>query len=67
MGDRPDTIDASWLLPYIYVDHIDDTVTSIGEHGREVSEGPYPEGDRWAATFRDPAGQRPRCLARGER
>jgi uncharacterized protein len=44
------------LLPYIYVDRIDDVVARIGRHGGEVVKPPYPEGDLWVATFRDPAG-----------
>jgi predicted enzyme related to lactoylglutathione lyase len=44
------------LLPYIYVDRIDDTVARIATHGGEVVKPPYPEGDLWVATFRDPAG-----------
>ena len=44
------------LLPYIYVDRIDDAVARIAAHGGEVVKAPYPEGDLWVATFRDPAG-----------
>jgi predicted enzyme related to lactoylglutathione lyase len=44
------------LLPYIYVDHIDDVVARVQARGGEIVEAPYPEGDLWVATFRDPAG-----------
>ncbi len=44
------------LLPYMYVDHIDDAVERAPVHGGEVVEAPYPEGNLWVATVRDPAG-----------
>jgi len=44
------------LLPYIYVDRIDDAVARVGAHGGEVVRTPYPEGNLWVATVRDPAG-----------
>jgi predicted enzyme related to lactoylglutathione lyase len=44
------------LLPYIYVDRIDDAVKRVVAHGGEVIRGPYPEGNLWVATSRDPAG-----------
>ena len=44
------------LLPYFYVDHIDDTVGRVSAHGGEVVKAPYPEGNLWVATVRDPAG-----------
>lgn len=44
------------LLPYIYVNHIDDTIRQIEAQGGEIVTAPYPEGDLWVATFRDPAG-----------
>ena len=44
------------LLPYIYVDRIDDVVERIVRHGGQVVTPVYPEGDLWVATFRDPAG-----------
>lgn len=44
------------LLPYIYVDHIDDVVERVATHGGEVVTATYPEGDLWVATVRDPAG-----------
>ena len=44
------------LLPYIYVEDIDETVVRINEHGGDVVDAPYPEGNLWVAVFRDPAG-----------
>ena len=44
------------VLPYIYVDRVDDTLWQVNEHGGGVVRTPYPEGDLWVATFRDPAG-----------
>ena len=44
------------LLPYIYVDRIDEVVERVVNRGGEVVQPPYPEGDLWVATFRDPAG-----------
>jgi predicted enzyme related to lactoylglutathione lyase len=44
------------LLPYIYVDRIDQTMAKIAANGGQVVRAPYHEGDLWVATFRDPAG-----------
>jgi uncharacterized protein len=44
------------VLPYIFVARVDDTLWQINERGGEVVRPPYPEGDLWVATFRDPAG-----------
>jgi predicted enzyme related to lactoylglutathione lyase len=44
------------LLPFIYVDRIDDIVQRILTQKSEIVKPPYPEGDLWVATFRDPAG-----------
>jgi predicted enzyme related to lactoylglutathione lyase len=44
------------LLPYIYVDGIDQAIARIATSGGAVVKPPYPEGDLWVATFRDPAG-----------
>jgi predicted enzyme related to lactoylglutathione lyase len=43
-------------LPYIYVDGIDDALERVAAHGGEVVKAPYPEGNLWIATVRDPAG-----------
>jgi uncharacterized protein len=44
------------VLPYIYVTSLDDTLRTAAEHGAELATGPYPEGNLWIATVRDPAG-----------
>ncbi len=44
------------LLPYIYVDHVEDAVARILDHGGEIVTSPFPEGLLTVATFRDPAG-----------
>ncbi len=44
------------LLPFMYVDHIDDAVERVAAHVGEVIKAPYPEGNLWVATVRDPAG-----------
>lgn len=44
------------VIPYIFTDRVDDTLWQINEHGGEVVKPPYPEGDLWVATFRDPDG-----------
>jgi predicted enzyme related to lactoylglutathione lyase len=44
------------LLPYIYVDQVEDTVARILAHGAEIVTSPFPEGLLTVATFRDPAG-----------
>jgi uncharacterized protein len=44
------------VLPYIYVDGIDKTLDQVTAQGGEIVLPPYPEGNLWVATFRDPAG-----------
>lgn len=47
------------LLPFIWVDNIDATLTRVAAHGGEVAEAPHldsPGSTSWIATFRDPAG-----------
>ncbi len=44
------------LLPYIYVDAIDNTIEKVKAQGGAVVKAPSQEGDLWVATFRDPAG-----------
>jgi uncharacterized protein len=44
------------MVPYIYVDRIDDVVQRITIYGGSLVKAPYAEGDLWVATFRDPAG-----------
>jgi predicted enzyme related to lactoylglutathione lyase len=44
------------IMLYIYVDRIEDVVERVSTRGGEIIKPPYPEGDLWVATFRDPAG-----------
>jgi predicted enzyme related to lactoylglutathione lyase len=44
------------LLPYIYVDNVEETIARILEHGGEIVTNPFPEGLLTVATFRYPAG-----------
>lgn len=44
------------VLPYIYVHGIDGILEQVTAAGGEIVRPPYPEGDLWVATFRDPAG-----------
>jgi uncharacterized protein len=44
------------LLPYIYVDRIDDVVKRAVAHGGEIVKPLYVEGNLWVCTIRDPAG-----------
>ena len=44
------------IRPYVYVDSVDETLERIAAYGGEVVDEPYPEGELWVATFRDPAG-----------
>jgi uncharacterized protein len=53
-GRRPSS--KPGLLPYIYVNRIDDVVKRIVSQRCKILKMPYPEGNLWVATFRDPAG-----------
>jgi len=44
------------IVPYVFVDRVDETLESVVAHGCEVVTPPYPEGDLRVATFRDPSG-----------
>ncbi len=44
------------LLPYIYVDRMEETVAAIVDRGGRLESPPEPEGMLSVATFRDPAG-----------
>jgi predicted enzyme related to lactoylglutathione lyase len=46
---------APGLLPYIYVEEVEETTALILAHGGEIVERPFPEGLLVIATFRDPA------------
>jgi predicted enzyme related to lactoylglutathione lyase len=55
------------IRPYIYVERVDDTLKDVAAHGGAVVTAPYPEGDLWVATFRDPAGNVVGVWQRGPR
>jgi predicted enzyme related to lactoylglutathione lyase len=44
------------VRPYVFVDRVDETLEQVVAGGGEVVTPPYPEGNLWVATFRDPAG-----------
>lgn len=44
------------VLPYVFVESVDETLEKVVAHGGEVVTPPYPEGDLLVATFRDPSG-----------
>lgn len=44
------------IVPYIYVEHLDDTLGRATEHGGQIVTTPYPEGSLRIATIHDPAG-----------
>jgi predicted enzyme related to lactoylglutathione lyase len=46
----------SGLLAWINVNDIDQALESVRAGGGEVVEPPSPDGPRWLATIRDPAG-----------
>ena len=55
MSDLPVAGEAG-VRPYIYVEHVDETLEEVAAHKGVTVTVPYPEGDLWVATFRDPAG-----------
>jgi len=44
------------ILPYVYVDRIEETLARVEELGGRVVRPVYAEGELLVATFRDPAG-----------
>lgn len=50
------TVAEPGLMPYIYVDDVEETIARIRAHGGEIVADPFPEGQLTIATFRDPAG-----------
>ena len=50
------TSDDKGLLPYFYVDRIEDAVQRVVDDGGNVVRAPYPEGDLLVTLIRDPAG-----------
>src|SRR5437870_5785198 len=63
MADLPVAGEAG-VLPYVFVERVDETLEKVVARGGEVVTPPYPEGDLRVATFRDPAGNVIRGAAR---
>jgi predicted enzyme related to lactoylglutathione lyase len=55
------------VLPYVFVEGVDETLERVVAHGGDVETPPYHEGDLWVATFRDPAGNVVGVWQHGER
>lgn len=55
MADLPVAGEAG-VLPYVFVERVDETLEKVVAQGGDVVTAPYPEGDLRVATFRDPAG-----------
>ena len=55
MTDLPVAGEAG-VVPYVYVQDIDETLARVTGAGGEVTLDPYREGDLWVAMTRDPAG-----------
>jgi uncharacterized protein len=55
MADLP-VVGEAGVLPYVFVERVDATLERVVAQGGEVVRPPYPEGDLWVATFRDPSG-----------
>jgi uncharacterized protein len=66
MADLPVAGEAG-VRPYIFVEHVDETLDRVVAYGGEVVTAPYPEGDLWVATFRDPPGNVLGVWQRGSR
>jgi predicted enzyme related to lactoylglutathione lyase len=66
MSDLPVAGEAG-VLPYVFVEKVDETLQKVVAEGGEVAAQPYPEGDLWVSTFRDPAGNLIGVWQRGPR
>jgi uncharacterized protein len=66
MTDLPVAGEAG-VVPYVYVQDIDQALARVPEAGGEVTVQPYPEGDLWVAMTRDPAGNAVGVWQRGPR
>jgi uncharacterized protein len=55
MADLPVAGEAG-VLPYVFVERVDETLEKVAAQGGEVLTPPYREGTLRVATFRDPAG-----------
>jgi predicted enzyme related to lactoylglutathione lyase len=66
VGDQPVAGEAG-VRPYVLVARIDKTLEKVTGNGGAIVAAPYPEGDLWVATFRDPAGNVVGVCQRGPR
>ena len=66
MADLPVAGEAG-VVPYVYVQDIDQALGRVPDAGGVVSTRPYPEGDLWVAMTRDPAGNAIGVWQRGPR
>jgi predicted enzyme related to lactoylglutathione lyase len=55
VADRPGAGDAG-VIPYVYVESLDQTLRKVPGAGGRISTPAYPEGDLRVATVVDPAG-----------
>jgi predicted enzyme related to lactoylglutathione lyase len=55
MADLPVAGDRG-VRPYVFVESVDAALAAVVALGGELATAPYPEGDLWVATVRDPAG-----------
>jgi predicted enzyme related to lactoylglutathione lyase len=55
------------VRPYVFVESVDEVLERVAAGRGEVVEEPYPEGDLWVATFRDPSGNVVGAWQRGPR
>jgi uncharacterized protein len=62
MADLPVAGEAG-VLPYVFVESVDETLDKVVAQGGEIVTQPYPEGDLRVATFSRPGRERDRCLA----
>jgi uncharacterized protein len=66
MDDLPVAGEAG-VVPYVYVQDIDQALDRVTQAGGEVTTKPYAEGDLWVAMTRDPAGNAVGVWQRGPR
>lgn len=63
---RPPVTEAG-VLPYVYVESVDETLDKVCAHGGAILSLPFAEGDLWVATFADPSGNAFGIWQRGPR
>jgi hypothetical protein len=51
-----DVVGEAGVVPYVYVESVEETLEQILARGGAIVRAPYPEGDLRVATFRDPTG-----------